>query len=43
MIKRTTAGILSILLGGIGIGRFYTGQILRGILFVGLILVLLKE
>lgn len=32
MIKRTTAGILSILLGGIGIGHFYVGQILRGIL-----------
>ena len=32
MIKRTTAAILSILLGGIGAGHFYTDQILRGIL-----------
>ena len=32
MIKRTTAGILNILLGGIGVGHFYIGQILRGIL-----------
>ena len=32
MIDRTTAGILNILLGNIGVGHFYTGQILRGIL-----------
>lgn len=29
---KTIAGVLNILLGGIGIGHFYTGQTLRGIL-----------
>ena len=31
---KTTAGVLNILLGGIGIGHFYTGQTMRGILDV---------
>ncbi len=30
--KQTTAAILSILLGDIGVGHFYTGQTLRGVL-----------
>ena len=33
-IKQTTAGIFAILLGGIGVQHFYTGQILRGVLDV---------
>lgn len=32
--NKITAGILSIVLGDIGIGHFYTGQILRGVLDV---------
>lgn len=30
--KQVAAGVLSILLGDIGVGHFYTGQILRGVL-----------
>lgn len=32
--KQTTAAILSILLGDFGVGHFYTGQTLRGVLDV---------
>lgn len=32
--NKMTAGMLSILLGNFGIGHFYTGQILRGVLDV---------
>ena len=32
--KKLTAGLFAILLGGIGVQHFYTGQILRGVLDV---------
>lgn len=32
--SRTTAGILAILLGGLGLHRFYLGQTLVGVIFI---------